>query len=212
MKTNIYIVRHGQTEWNVLGRMQGHKDSPLTELGVQQATWLGEALQDKPIDIIYSSSSPRARRTAELIRDYSNHQKLDIVETDDFREINLGVWEGMTQDEIERLYSEQLRNFWKNPEKFAVEGSESYQQVYDRVQKKLLEIAREHEGKSILVTTHTVAVKLLMSYFEERPLLQLWELPYIHPACLCQVSLDGDTKEILLHADISHYKEATGEF
>ncbi|WMT43012.1 histidine phosphatase family protein [Paenibacillus sp. D2_2] len=203
MKTHIYIVRHGQTEWNVKHRMQGHQDSPLTDLGVEQAKWLGEALQNEPIDVIYASSSPRASRTAELIR---ADREIDIFETDDFKEINLGAWEGMTQDEIEVVYPDQMEYFWKDPGRFGVSGSETYQEVFNRAHKKLTEIVREHEGKTILIATHTVVVKLLMGYFEGRTLQKLWDLPYIHPACLCKVSYEGDSWEIQLHGDISHYK------
>jgi phosphohistidine phosphatase SixA len=84
--TNIYLVRHGQTEWNVEHRMQGHQDSPLTELGLTQAHWLGDAFEDKPLDLIYSSSSYRAFRTAELIR---KDKVIDIIKHDDFKEMNL---------------------------------------------------------------------------------------------------------------------------
>lgn len=89
--TTIYLVRHGQTEWNVLHRFQGHMDSPLTKLGIQQAEWLGEALQHDPIDLIYSSTSNRAFHTAEIIR---GNRDVAVTACDEFKEINLGVWEG----------------------------------------------------------------------------------------------------------------------
>ncbi|MFD2882332.1 histidine phosphatase family protein [Paenibacillus rhizoplanae] len=58
MTTTVYITRHGQTEWNVQKRMQGHQDSPLTPLGVQQAEWLSKSLLDVHLDAVYASSSP----------------------------------------------------------------------------------------------------------------------------------------------------------
>ncbi|SHE12828.1 2,3-bisphosphoglycerate-dependent phosphoglycerate mutase [Chlamydia abortus] len=203
-KTKIYLVRHGQTEWNVKHKFQGHQDSPLTDMGIKQAQWLEEAIRNEQIDMIYSSSSLRARRTAEIIR---GTREIDIIESDDLREINLGIWEGRTQDEVKELYLEAFNDFWDNPEKFKVENSETFRQVSDRAINMMRQTVNDNQGKSILIVTHTVVVKLIMAYFEGRPMKELWNPPYIHPACLCKVEIDGDQSKIILHGDISHYKE-----
>ncbi|TVX91863.1 histidine phosphatase family protein [Paenibacillus agilis] len=202
--TTVYIVRHGQTEWNVEHRLQGHQDSPLTEFGVRQAEWLGESMANEAIDRVYSSSSGRAHRTAEIIR---GSRSIDIIDTDDFKEIGLGSWEGISQTEAKERFPEQFDHFWKDPAQFQVDNSETFQQVSDRAVRKLNEIVSEHRGKSIVIVTHTVVVKVLMAYFEGRAMNKLWDLPYIHPACLCKVQFVGDEPSILLHGDISHYKE-----
>lgn len=206
--TTIYITRHGQTEWNTQKKFQGHNDSPLTELGVKQAEWLGESLRDTVFDLIYSSSSPRAIRTAEIV---AGGRGISIEACDEFKEINLGIWEGMNQDEAERSYPEQSHHFWKDPEAFQVPNGETFRDVSERAINKLRQIAVEHSGKSILVVTHTVVVKLIMAYFEQREWKDLWNLPYIHPTCLCKVEANGDGHSIILHGDISHYKEAATE-
>lgn len=203
-KTKIYLVRHGQTEWNVKHKFQGHQDSPLTDMGIKQAQWLEEAIRNEQIDMIYSSSSLRARRTAEIIR---GTREIDIIESDDLREINLGIWEGRTQDEVKELYLEAFNDFWDNPEKFKVENSETFRQVSDRAINMMRQTVNDNQGKSILIVTHTVVVKLIMAYFEGRQMKELWNPPYIHPACLCKVEVDGDQSRIILHGDISHYKE-----
>lgn len=202
--TTLYIVRHGQTEWNVHHRMQGHQDSPLTELGKKQAQWLGEALRSDHLDVIYSSSSPRAYHTADLIRE---DRKIAIHERDDLKEINLGIWEGRTQDEVKATFAEQFDHFWHNPADFQVENSETFEQVKERAISLLNEILRRHEGQSILIVTHTVVVKLLMAYFENRPLQHIWNLPFIYPACLCKVEILGQQPHIILHGDVGHYQE-----
>ncbi|KIL40006.1 phosphoglycerate mutase [Gordoniibacillus kamchatkensis] len=207
-KTTIYIVRHGQTAWNVEHRFQGHQDSPLTELGTKQAEWLGESLRNERIDTIFSSSSPRARKTAELIR---GARDLDIMESGALMEIHLGIWEGLTQTEVKQLYPEQLDYFWNDPGQFRVPGSETFQEVSRRAVDQLHRIIGENEDKSILIVTHTVVVKLLMAHFEDRPLNRIWNPPYIHPACLCKVEIGMNQPEIILHGDISHYKEAGSE-
>ncbi|SEK19920.1 probable phosphoglycerate mutase [Paenibacillus sp. cl141a] len=205
--TTIYLVRHGQTEWNVQHRFQGHKDSPLTKLGIQQAEWLGEALQHDPFDFIFSSTSSRAYHTAELIKGNRNVQ---ISACDEFREINLGVWEGEIQERIRELYPQQLDHFWNHPELFGVKGSETFHEVRERAVSKLNEIVSSYPGSRILLVTHTVVVKLLMAYFEGRSLDRLWDLPYIHPTCLSKIELTDDVPSILLHGDVSHYKEEQG--
>lgn len=201
--TTIYLVRHGQTEWNVQHRFQGHKDSPLTKLGIRQAEWLGEALQHDPFDFIFSSTSSRAYHTAELIKGNRNVQ---ITACDEFREINLGVWEGEIQERISDMYPQQLDHFWNHPELFGVEGSETFHEVRERAVNKLNEIIASNPGSRILLVTHTVVVKLLMAYFEGRSLDRLWDLPYIHPTCLSKIELTDDVPSILLHGDVSHYR------
>jgi probable phosphoglycerate mutase len=73
------------------------------------------------------------------------------------------------------------------------------------------EIVRNHNGKNILIVTHTVVVKILMAYFEGRALSDIWNPPYIHPACLCKVEIEEDKPIICLHGDISHYKQQITE-
>lgn len=205
-KTTIYLVRHGQTEWNVEHRFQGHQDSPLTELGLKQARWLGEALLEQPLDWIYSSSSPRAIKTAELIR---GSRPIAITECDEMKEINLGEWEGQVAAEIAERCPEAYEHFWRQPDRFRAAQAETFAEVERRALGKLRHILQGHAGQTVLIVTHTVVVKLLMAAFEQRPIEQLWELPYIHPACLCKIEFTEDGKpDIKLHGDISHYQEA----
>lgn len=203
-KTTILLVRHGQTEWNVEHRLQGHQDSPLTELGVRQAQWLGESLRNEPIDVIYSSTSLRAHRTAELIREIRD---IDLHRSDELREINMGIWEGKTQTEVKEKFPDQFYYFWNDPEQFSVQDSETFEEVSSRAVGELTRIRDAHEGKSILLVTHTVVVKLLMTYFTDVLMKDLWNPPYIHPACLCKIVIEDGKPDIVLHGDVSHYKE-----
>lgn len=203
--TTVYLTRHGQTEWNVQHRMQGHMDSELTALGVQQAEWLNLAMRATPLDVIYASPSPRALRTAEIIR---GERTTPLKTSEAFKEIGMGVWEGYDSTELEAEYSEQYRYFWEDPEQFKVEGSETFAEVQARALEKLQNILAQHAGESILIVTHTVVIKLLMAYFEGRALQKLWDLPYIHPTCLCRIDFTDGVPEILLHGDTSHYEQS----
>ncbi|WP_025025974.1 histidine phosphatase family protein [Caldalkalibacillus mannanilyticus] len=207
-KTTLYLIRHGETVWNTQKKLQGHLDSPLTELGKKQSMWLGEALLEEPLEIIYCSSSDRAYQTAELV---CHGRKIEIVRCDELKEMNLGVWEGLTQASAEAMDPEQFRRFWEAPSQFQVENSERFEQVQERALLKLREIIARHQGQVIGVVSHTVVIKLLMAYFENRPLDKIWNPPYIHPTCLCKIEWTEGGSEIILHADISHFKEDVPE-
>lgn len=202
--TTIYLTRHGQTEWNVEHRMQGHQDSPLTELGVRQAEWLERGLAGVTIDAVYASPSSRALRTAEIIR---GGREIPLLTEDAFMEIGMGIWEGSISDELEELYPEQYGYFWHDPGQYKVKDSETFAEVKARALNKLGDIVSGHDGQSVLIVTHTVVIKLLMAHFEGRDLTKLWDLPYIHPTCLCRIDFTEGVPEILLHGDISHYEE-----
>ncbi|MBO9608669.1 MAG: histidine phosphatase family protein [Paenibacillaceae bacterium] len=202
--TNIFLVRHGETVWNVEHRMQGHQDSALTVLGVQQALWLGERLRDEPLHAVYSSSSDRAFRTAELI---TQHKEVKINPSDELKEISLGTWEGKTQSFLKNHFPDQFENFWGDPETYISDGGETFKEVEQRAIKKLSEILRSHDGENVLLVTHTVVVKLLMAYFEKRLLKDLWQPPYIHPVSLCHIQITNGNPCILLYGDTGHYKQ-----
>lgn len=112
MTATLYITRHGQTQWNVEGRMQGSLDSPLTGEGVRQAQALADRMAGVPLDAIYSSPTPRSWATAETlrgVRDLPLHAEARI------REICMGAWEGQRDDALKADHPEQFGAFWKTP-------------------------------------------------------------------------------------------------
>src|SRR5690554_4521335 len=92
MQMKIYLTRHGQTEWNVIGKLQGWGNSNLTEKGIENAKRLSQRLKEVNFDYVYSSPQQRALDTAKLIRGDRN---IEINVLDDLREIGFGSWEGM---------------------------------------------------------------------------------------------------------------------
>lgn len=99
--TTVYMVRHGETDWNGAHRMQGRSDIPLNERGREQASCAAKALADVPFDVIYTSPLSRAEKTAEIIRGKRN---IPLIEEKGFMEIDLGKWDGHTPDEMDALY------------------------------------------------------------------------------------------------------------
>ena len=95
MANTFYIVRHGQTNWNILGKTQGHGNSDLTQKGEEQAFELAKAIKEYPIDYIYSSDLGRAVQTAEIVGDQIG---VKVNQTKSLREMGFGDWEFLLRD------------------------------------------------------------------------------------------------------------------
>lgn len=205
--TNLYLARHGQTTWNVEHRIQGMSDSPLTKRGLQQAALLGKHLSSTPLDVIYSSSSKRAMNTAEIINE-NQEQPRPLYAEDDLREISLGDWEGMKKSEVTKLYPNLQELYFKKPSEFLPVGNgESFHDVWSRVVHLLNSIIDTNTGRNILIVTHTAIVKIIMSFFEDRPLERLWDPPRVRTASLSHVAIEPDRgNRIIKYADTSHFR------
>lgn len=134
--TTLLLVRHGETDWNADGRLQGHTDRPLSDYGRRQAWQLAEELEGEQLDAIYSSDLARARETAEIVG-----ERLGLpVELDpDLREKDWGNWEGLTSVERDRI-------------EFVGESTEAHQA---RMLRALRRISERHRGEGpVLVVTH----------------------------------------------------------
>src|SRR3954468_9986848 len=99
--TDVLLIRHGETLWNQQGRMQGQDDSPLTTTGLEQARKLARRLKDVAFTTLYSSDLGRAHQTARCIADETGHE---IVADQGLRERSFGIFEGLTNSEIEKRY------------------------------------------------------------------------------------------------------------
>lgn len=202
--TKLFITRHGQTEWNLEGRLQGRKDSKLTELGEKQAKWLGEKLDNERIDVIISSSSGRAFRTAEIIR---GDKPIEIIKSDELMEMHIGDWEGQLHSEIEEHSPEEQNNLWNFPHLYKSCGGETYFQVMERVTNEIERIISEHEGRNVLIVAHAIVVKAILTYYENKDIKDFWTGSYMHSTCLNIIEVKDDRREITLQGDISHYQE-----
>lgn len=200
--TRFYITRHGETEWNTLRKMQGHLDSPLTDMGRQQAQWLSERLKTVEIDYIYSSPSGRAFLTAQEV---NVHKNIDIRTSENFKEIFLANWEGLTQPEIEAFDAERYHNFWYKPEAFVPDGGESFEDVIERAGKEMEHLAQVHKGKTVLIVAHAVVLKSLIAYVEKKEIKDFWSGPFMNSTCLNLFEKDEQGWKIRFLGDTSHY-------
>jgi probable phosphoglycerate mutase len=133
--TTLLLVRHGETDWNAEGRLQGHTDTPLNELGRRQARGLAEQLAGDGIEAVYSSDLARARETAEIV---GARLGLTVALEPGLREKDWGTWEGLTGSERERV-------------ELVAEATEAHR---ERTLRALREIASRHPAGRVLVVTH----------------------------------------------------------
>lgn len=152
----IYIIRHGETEWNIQRRLQGHADSPLTPKGKAQAGKMGKKLKPIKFAAIFSSDSLRSKRTAEVI---ALEHKLAVETTKALRERSFGSWEGKTVEEFNAKMQKMLDKYDKLSEKqrstFKIaEDVETNASIMVRLITFLREISVAYAGKTVLVVTH----------------------------------------------------------
>lgn len=167
MKSNqpctIYLVRHGETEWNVKRLIQGHGDSPLTKLGIKQASNTAEKLKNVHFDQVFSSDLSRARDTAEII---AQERNLAIKMTEFLREKAFGDYEGREYDIFRTELKEYSENFAQltSREKwnFKYPTIETDAEVIERLIRFLREVALAYHGRNVLVVSHAGIIGLLL--------------------------------------------------
>ncbi|MTI94914.1 MAG: histidine phosphatase family protein [Firmicutes bacterium] len=160
--TKMILARHGETDWNSAGRMQGSVDVPLNERGRGQAQQLADLLADKPLKAIYASPLKRAFATAEAV---AERREMDVLIREDLQEINVGEWEGLTREEIAATNPELWQQWRQDPFKSpAPPEGEHYLDFQKRCIDVLDAIAAEHdENDLILVVTHGGVLKAVLS-------------------------------------------------
>ena len=197
----IYLVRHGETLWNVEGKMQGWKDSPLSEQGIGNAKKLGEVLKDVPFDRIYCSPLGRTLATAEYIK---GERQIPLVLDDRLKEMGFGTWEGVVRTVLQEQYPEELENFMTRPHQYQPDGGETFDEVFHRVEQGLMDLLHHSQGENLLVVTHTVVIKTIYAILKNIPLSDLWCPPYIYDTCLTVIEFNGGKCSFLLESDSSH--------
>ncbi len=159
----VYIVRHGQTEWNVKRLIQGQKNSQLTQLGIEQASAAALKLQDVVFDEVYSSDLDRASLTASII---AKEKKLAVKLTELLREKNYGEYEGRAYDVFQSELKEYTDEFDSLPQDkkwdFKFPTIETDGEVITRVIRFLREVAFANPGKSVLIVTHAGVIGNLL--------------------------------------------------
>jgi probable phosphoglycerate mutase len=154
--TTILLIRHGETAWNAVRRLQGHIDIPLNPEGERQAAALARALAAEKLDAIVSSDLQRAMQTAQAVAGL--HAGLSLQTDARLRERAYGVFEGMLYQDIQQQYPDDFARWQaRDVEAVMLAGgrvAESFHQFYDRAIGGLLAVAANHAGRTVAVVAH----------------------------------------------------------
>lgn len=156
--TTLFLVRHGETSFNHLGRYQGHQDIPLNDTGRLQARLAAEKLKEARCDFLWSSDLSRARETAQII---GKATSLKVKEDPRLREIAFGQWEGLSPLEISKTWPEELDKWRTDPAKARVPGGEALLEVVTRVMDCLNDLAALHRNERGIVVLHGGPIRLI---------------------------------------------------
>ena len=184
--TTIYMVRHGETEWNAAHRMQGWSDIPLNERGREQAAYAARKFEDIPLDGIYTSPLKRAADTAKIIR---GKRDIPLISEKGLIEINLGRWDGHTPEEMDAQYPGQYDLWRTKPGEVHIDGGETFADVQDRAYDAFLRIVQKEKGKTLLLVSHMGCLSTILFKIAGYPLNDLWKYP-IGNCALCEVDID----------------------
>lgn len=167
----IYLIRHGETDWNLQKRYQGQTDTELNEQGREQAAKLAQKMKHKDIDLVYVSDLLRAKEFASMV--FPNKR---IIELPELREMNFGIFEGLTYQEIMEKYPQEYETWFANPAAYTIINGESLLELAERVNLVWEIISREAEDQNIAVVAHGGPLKVILGKLQGKALKNIWEI------------------------------------
>ena len=156
--TELWLVRHGQTDWNAVLRYQGQTDIPLNATGLAQARALADRLRGQRFSALYTSDLQRAAQTARILGEALG---LDARPHRGLREICFGEWEGFTRDEVHARYADLVAERRSHPLDSRPPGGETNRELAQRIAATADEIARAYPECRVLVVSHGLALAML---------------------------------------------------
>ncbi len=184
---DLYLFRHGETDWNLSRRLQGHTDVPLNEQGRLQAAKLGERIKDLSMDLVLTSDLKRATETATIA--FSN-RNLEFHASPKLREMNLGEAEGHLREDVQAQFGMQAWQEYADPHflDFRFPGGELKAHALQRVKDHIQSVIQQTKVQRLAVSTHGGILRLLVHSCSHSPLE-----PVPIPNCvLFHLTVDGD--------------------
>ena len=200
----IYLIRHGETDWNVSRRFQGCTDIPLNEKGRLLAQKTAEAMKDIPFDAAFSSPLSRAMETARII---IGDRPVKVIPEERLIELSFGEYEGISK-EFEG-YDEFLRMFFKEPENYQTpKGGETLEHLCRRTTEYLYELASDerYQESTVLLATHGAALRGLLSSFQMNGDMRNFWGKSLHKNCAVTLMEARDGKIELLEEGKIYYE------
>ena len=201
----IHLVRHGETDWNAEGRLQGHSPSRLSAKGREEALHLAQALPKGftrwPV---YASDLKRTVETAHLLHGgLCTHLKTSPL----LREISLGHWEGKLRKEVSRSEPGLFHTFKQKASRFSIEGGETFHDVQARGLRFIAQLRQNECATDILVVSHRGLIKSVLSYYENRSLDEIWNEPTISNCSVSILEADANGVAMLQYAKVYRYQD-----
>ena len=165
----LYIVRHGETEWNVIKRFQGQLNTPLTEKGMEKLRETGKNLENVLFEEVYTSELERTVKSAEIIlnenRGYKN-KKMELKKLAELNEVYFGVWQGLKYEEVFLKYPEEANNYFYNVKNYKAENveAENLKDALERFLRGINKILDSHKSGNILIVTHGTVFEMFINY------------------------------------------------
>ena len=209
MKTQLLLIRHGETAWNAEHRIQGQLDIPLSPLGVLQSARLAECLANEPIDAVYSSGQSRAWLTAAPL---AARLGLEVIAEPRLRERSFGIFEGLTLDEVAERYPPEFKKWRERDPAWRPEGGESGQQLIDRVLSAVSDIGIKHPRQTVVLVSHGGVLDVL---YRAARLLE-WHAPREHQmlnAAINRLTTSATPLQLSIErwGDVAHLQESRDE-
>lgn len=202
--TEILLIRHGETSWNVARRLQGHIDVALNEEGLRQAAALGLALRHEKLDAIISSDLQRALQTAEAVAQW---QSAPVQREPDLRERCYGAFEGLTHREISERYPDAYTSWQARAIDAALpDGArrgESFRQFYTRALAAILRCAQQHPGRKIALVAHGGVLECAYRAAHAMPLHTPRTFPVLN-ASINRLAVRDDALHLIAWGEVAH--------
>jgi alpha-ribazole phosphatase len=201
----LWLVRHGQTDWNAQKRYQGHSDIPLNAIGQEQAQQVAHRLKREKLHAIISSDLQRTTQTATSIA--AHHPHLTLQTNPDLREANFGIFEGLRYKDIIDQHQAMAEAWFADPNT-PPDGGEKLTTVFQRVQHLRQHIEAEYARKRVLLVGHDGALRLLLCDLLGLPAAQYWRFN-VDPCSLSRVNIYPGGAILIRLNDIAHLHDDT---
>lgn len=200
---NVYLIRHGRTQWNKEEVFRGQADIPLDDWGRKQAAAVGEALKGKGIEIVITSPLGRAVETATIAgRVFGG---IPILQDPSLTDVDYGEWQGLPHEEVKRRYPELYQSWTIDPGHITFPGGESLQQVAKRCWDGLQKISRAYHDRSLAIISHRVINKIFLAEALGAGLQAFWKVRQ-DTACINLLVAEGDSLVVHCMNDTCHLK------
>ncbi len=178
----LYLIRHGETDYNSELRFQGQIDIPLNWKGIEQAEKVADFLKDIPLQVIYTSTLQRARTTAEII---GKAKGIKPQETDALREMSFGIWENLNSKDIQKNYAKEWKDFFASPASTKIPKGESMSDVQKRAYPVVQQILDEHPEGDVAFVAHGGIIRVLICTMLGLDLNRAWHVHVGNASITC---------------------------